>query len=311
MKTYKYLRAAPLLGPIIAFALLFNACDQDDGQAALPLPSMANIEIGSGNNGKGIIGRDFHFDMDVVAGELIDTVLVKIQGLDGNNWNLEVRWDEFRGMKNTNVHKHFDIPGDAPEGRYDFIIVVIDRNGTQLEEIREIELINPANLPVSPLLYLWTLDTDQGDRHYVNELLVNPEGVELSKDEILTSMIQIKNVKDDGQLYLILVKKDSGHLPETVGDIDFSKAIVYDMYGHADEQAVYTFGNVLFDGEGGYDRAVPELAIGAPFDNNSPEPNPITGEKAWETGDYYFGAVYTNSTHNLSIHHYMEVKVVL
>src|SRR5690606_26578218 len=100
------------------------------------------------------------------------------------------------------------------------------------------------------------------DRHYVNELLVNPEGVELSKDEILTSMIQIKNVKDDGQLYLILVKKVSGHLPETVGDIDFSKAIVYDVYGHADEQAVYTFGNVLFDGKGGYDRAVPELAIG-------------------------------------------------
>ena len=311
MQLYNNLRTAPLLALIFAMALIFNACDNDDGDVSLPLPSMENIEIGSGNNGKGIIGRDFHFDMDVVAGELIDTVLVKIEGSDGNNWNFEVRWDEYRGMKNTNVHKHFDIPEDAPEGRYNFIIVVIDQNGTQLVETREIELIDPANLPIEPLLYLWSLETDQGDSHYVNELLVNPENVELSRDEILTSMILIENVKDDGQLYLILVKKDSGHLPETVGDIDFSKSIVYDVYGHTDQEAVYTFGNVLFDGKGGYDRAVPELAIGAPFDNNSPDPLAITGEKAWESGDYYFGAVYTNSTHNISIHHYMEVKVVL
>jgi len=30
---------------------------------------IANIEIGSGNNGQGIIGRYFHLDMDLTAGD--------------------------------------------------------------------------------------------------------------------------------------------------------------------------------------------------------------------------------------------------
>src|SRR5690606_31329510 len=132
-----------------------------------------------------------------------------------HKWSFEITWDEFQGMKNTNVHKHFDIPSDAPEGDYHFVILVNDQNGTILEDQKEISLIKASNLPVEPMLYLWIIQTDQGDSHYVNELLENPEGVQLSKDEVLTSQIFINNVKDDGKVYILLIKKDANHFPET------------------------------------------------------------------------------------------------
>jgi len=294
----------------LATALVLGSCDSDNGDGPLPSPRIGKVEIGSGNNAMGIIGRDFHFDMDVVAGEFLDVVMINMEGTQ-NDWTFEIVWDEYRGMKTTNVHKHFDIPGDAPAGTYSFTITVTDQNGTQWVAVREIELIDPADLPVSPSLYLWTVETDQGDSQYVNGTLENPEGMELSKDEVLSSMIFIQGVKDDGKLYLLLVKKDAGHLPETVGEIDFSKAIVYDVLEHQDQREVYTFANVIFGENGGYERAVPTLAIGAALDNDSPQPKAIEGAKAWASGAYYLGMVYTNSTHNLSLHHYIEVKVVL
>lgn len=48
--------------------------------------------------------------------------------------------------------------------------------------------------------------------------------------------------------------------------------------------------------------------IGATNDNNIP-PAPITGEKAWETGDYYFGVIYDSTTYNMSLFNYIEVSV--
>lgn len=301
---------------ILLMGLVISSCsnDDDDVEVVQPTPTIENIEIGSGNNGIGIIGRDFHFDMDVIAGELLGDIQVKIEGKADqtydHKWSFEITWDEFQGMKNTNVHKHFDIPADAPVGHYDFIVIVNDQNGTVLQDIREVELVNAADLPVEPLLYLWTIQTNEGDSHYINELLENPEGVELSKDEILTSQIFIKNVKDDGKLYLLLIKKQANHLPETIGDIDFSKVIVYDVFEHENEEEVYEFSNVIFDGEGGQSRSAPEFTIGATVDNNIPQGNPIGGEKSWESGAYYLGVVYTNTTHNLSLFHYTEFELV-
>lgn len=307
-------RSLVLIAVLLLGVAMASCSNDDDQQAVQPKPIIENIEIGSGNNGIGIIGRDFHFDMDVTAGELLGDVQVKIQGKSDqtydHNWSFEITWDEFQGVKNTNVHKHFDIPADAPVGHYDFVIVVHDQNGAVLEDVREVELVDASDLPVEPLLYFWTIQTNEGDSHYVNELLENPEGVELSMNEILTSQIFIQNVKDDGKLYLLLIKKQANHLPETIGDIDFSKAIVYDVFEHENEEEVYEFSNVIFDGQGGQSRPAPELTIGATVDNNTPQGNPIDGEKSWEAGTYYLGVVYTNTTHNMSLFHYLEFELV-
>src|SRR5699024_1346697 len=109
--------------PLMISMLLFNSCSDDDDQQIVQVkPTIEAIEIGSVNNGIGIIGRDFHFDMDVVAGEALGDIQVKIEGKSDqtydHKWSFEITWDEYQGMKNTNVHKHFDIPNDAPSGVY-------------------------------------------------------------------------------------------------------------------------------------------------------------------------------------------------
>ncbi len=290
----------------------FSSCE-DDPEPVLPAPTIENVEIGSGNNRIGVIGRDFHLDLDIVAGAKIELVGVRIEPIEGESyastWNFELTWEQFKGAKNTNVHQHFDIPQDAVEGKYDFIITVTDENGTSLEETYKIEIVDPANLTVDPLLYIWMITTDQGDFHYVNETLENPQNVEFSKGEVLSSDATLKNVKGNGKMYLLLIKKNANHLPESVDAIDFSKVIVYDVFEHKNESEVYTFSSVIYDGSGGFLRPSPTLTIGASSDNNSPQPKAINGDIAWESGEYYFGVVYTNSSHNISLHHYFGLSV--
>ena len=149
--------------------------------------------------------------------------------------------------------------------------------------------------------------TDQGDFHYVNESLENPEGVEFSNGEILKSDVTINDVKGDGKLYLVLIKKEANHLPETIEAIDFSKVIVYDVFEHVDQAEVDSFSNIIYPSEPN-PRPVPEFTIGTTTDNNTPA-NAVNGEKSWENGAYYFGLIYSNSTYNISVHHYMEITL--
>ena len=51
-----------------------------------------------------------------------------------------------------------------------------------------------------------------------------------------------------------------------------------------------------------------EFTIGAAVDNNVPA-NAIQGDKAWANGDYFFGVVYTNKTHNMSAHYYIPITM--
>lgn len=275
----------------------------------MPAPTIGNLEIGSGNNAIGVIGRDFHLEMDILAGDKIDLVQVRIEPKEGETyaspWSFELTWEQFKGAKNTNVHQHFDIPEDAVEGKYNFIILVTDENGTSLEEAYDLQIISAADLAVDPKLYIWMITTDQGDFHFVNETLVNPENVQFTKGEILSSDITINNVKGDGKMYLLLIKKGQDHRPESVEDIDFSKVIVYDTFEHQGEEDVYSFANILYDGV----RPVPKFAIGAAVDNNIPPSDLTSGENTWSNGEYYFGVVYTNTTYDMSLHYYFEANL--
>ena len=291
---------------------LISSCE-DVTEPILPAPTIENVEIGSGNNHIGVIGRDFHLNADIVAGHKIDLVTVKIEQIAGesytSDWGFELIWEQYKGAKNTNVHQHFNIPQDAVEGKYEIVIIITDENGTTLQEKTEIKIVDPSNLEVDPILYIWMITTDQGDFHYVNETLVNPENVKFSKDEILKSDATINNVKGDGKMYLLLIRKDLNHKPESVDGIDFSKVIVYDTFTHENEEEVYSFANVIYDGNGGFTRPTPEFKIGSPVDNNNPSGDLTTGENAWQSGEYYFGVVYTNSTYNINLYHYFELDV--
>lgn len=301
-----------LLSICLAALIIVSSCSEDD-EPAPPAPTVSELEIGSGNNGIGVIGRDFHLNAEVEAGDKIEYVQIKIvQRADQEyaaEWSFELSWEEFKGAKNATVHKHFDIPEDAVEGFYDFILIVNDENGSSYEETFDFEIKDPANLPVNPYLYTWYTSKNDAYLFFVNESLENPEGVTLTKGDTLKSDVLLKDVKGDGTIYLVLIKKDQNYLPETVDVIDFSKVIVYDKFEHKDQEEVDSFGNIIYDGQGGYERESPKFSIGASEDNNSPQPTPIQGDISWENGAYYFGVIYTNSTYDMSVHHYMELNL--
>ncbi|UOB17465.1 DUF4625 domain-containing protein [Abyssalbus ytuae] len=290
---------------IALLAFLITSCNNDDDDAQLPTPTINEVEIGSDN--QGIIGRDFHFNIEVVAGNMIDLVQININPREdeiySHNWSFEIIWDEFKGIKNATVHKHFDVPEDAAEGKYDFIITVTDENGTKLEETFEVEIIDPANLPVDPKLSV--VFRNQGNLIVINEEYEEPEeGVVFVKNDTLSNFLYVENVKDAGKMYILMIKKSLNHRPETIDDVDFSKAIVMDTYEHSGWENISTFYNSVVNV-----RSAPKLVVGTTHDNNVPNPNPVDGDKIWENTEYYYGAVYTNTTHNLSIHHYIEVTV--
>ncbi len=299
---------------VMLFSVYLVSCESDkDIAPVLAEPTIDKVEVGLSNNEIGVIGRDFHLNAEVLAGDKIDLVQVKIQQRPGEayakTWSYEVTWEQYKGAKNATVHKHFDIPSDAAEGKYDFLIIVTDENGRRLEAKRAITLYQEANLPVSPQLAHFTVFTNDEDLPFYDSGAFKP-GAKLKRNDKFVSLATISGVKGDGKMYLLLIDKKLNHRPESIEQIDFKKAIVYDVYEHQNMEKPGDFSNNVFD-MATYTivRGWPNLTIGAATDNNTPTPNPISGTKAWETGTYYYGVVYQNTTYNMSFFHYIEVPV--
>jgi hypothetical protein len=133
----------------IVLSIFFNSACSEDPVPMLQAPIIENVELGSGDNGIAIIGQDFHFNADVVAGDKIETVEITIRQKGGEtypaDWSMSIIWDQYKGLKNTNVHKHYDIPEDAVEGIYEVVILVKDQNGETTEVIRNLTIYNEVS----------------------------------------------------------------------------------------------------------------------------------------------------------------------
>jgi len=129
---------------LFVLTLLFYSACSEDPMPEPPAPMVNNIELGLGDSGIAVIGQDFHFNADVIAGDKIDTVEIIIRQKGAENytadWSMSLIWDQYRGLKNTNIHKHFDIPEDAVEGIYDFVVLVKDQNGGITEIVRTLSI---------------------------------------------------------------------------------------------------------------------------------------------------------------------------
>jgi hypothetical protein len=300
MKTTKIMAAMLLLMTI------FSACKKDQVIEA-NAPKAENIEIGSGNK-LSLRGRDFHFNADVIAADKIKDIQVKILQKSGEKytatWKFELNWAEYSGAKNTNVHKHFTIPAEAPEGKYDFYFIVLDENGTKLEIKEDLNIIDPANVPVDPKIgrdFVFRNDfTIYSIGEYKEAELIVKKGDELKLHA------QVNNIKDDGILYSVLIKKKANYNPETVDKLDLGKVIVVSKIEHkglAPASKITTLKQIngVYGGEA--------IVIGADKDNNEPAANPINGEKAWESGKYNWVILYKNNTHNISTYKVIPITI--
>lgn len=283
---------------------VFTACDNDDNNE-VSKPTAENVEIGTANNKRALIGRDFHFNADVIAGDKIADVQLKILPKSGEiytkDWKLEFTWNQYIGTKNTNVHKHFTIPADAPEGKFDFIFIVLDENGTQLEIKEELTIIDPSNLPADPLIGRDMISRND-DLIYYMEIWTEPELI-FKKNDLLTAHAQISQIMGDGILYSVLIKKSLNYHPENIDNLDLKKVIVISKVEHKDLAPASKIStlqkiNEVWGGE--------SIIIGADKDAIG---NATTLDKAWQSGQYNWVILYKNTTHNMSVYKSMPITI--
>jgi hypothetical protein len=311
----KILKPTCAMIALFFIAISFSACKKDNEQKLEPTqPTIENLEIGLNNNEIGVIGKDFHFNAEVLVSGKIADVQVKILPRSGETyaraWSHEIIWDSYKDAKNATVHKHFYIPTDAVEGKYDFIVIVNDQNGSKLEVKKSLTIYAEANVPVNPVASIFNIFKNDA-RFYRNGKFI-VEGSSLSRGDKFVSQVTIADVKGDGKMYLLLINKKFNHRPESIDKIDFSKVIVYDVYEHKDWANADFFSNSVYDLSTNTPiRTFPNLSIGALNDNNLPQANPVNGVKAWESGTYYYGVVYQNTTYNIGYYQYIEIPIVI
>ncbi|CAA9194587.1 hypothetical protein FLACOL7796_00189 [Flavobacterium collinsii] len=288
----------------VAVSTAFTACNNDDDKEATK-PKAENIEIGTANNKKALIGRDFHFNADVLAGDKIADVQLKILPIKGEvytkDWKFELSWAEYKGTKNTNVHKHFNIPADAPEGKFDFLFIVLDENGSKLEIKEVVTITDPANMPVDPLIGRDNLSRNDNLIYYMNTW-VEPELI-FKKNDLLTAHAQVSQIMGDGILYSVLIKKNANYYPESIDKLDFKKVIVISKVEHkglgaASKITTLQKINGVFGGQ--------SITIGADTDFVG---TPITADKAWQSGTYNWVVLYKNTTYNMSVYKSMPITI--
>lgn len=293
-------------------AISFSSCSNDDQEQEKTIPTIDKIELGLGNNETATIGQDFHFNAEITAADKIENVQVKIVQKSTETyskvWSHEITWTQYADTKNATVHKHFDIPEDAAEGKYDFIIIVNDQNGTKLEVKKNLTIYKLENIPVNPVASVFTV--------FINDSFMYRKGkfpdetAKYKNNDIFSSQVTLEGVKGDGIMYLLLINKNAKHNPESVDQIDFSKVIVYDVFEHKNMTDAGQFSNIPWDGTK-FLRETPKLTIGAAKDNNVPVAQDLVANKSWTTGNYTFLVLYKNTTYNINFSQFIELPFAL
>lgn len=313
IKSEKMKTTQLILASVFA-ALAFSSCSNDDNDSApeKAVPKIDKVELGLGNNETATIGQDFHFNAEVTAGDKIENVQVKIVQKSSETyskvWSHEVTWTQYADAKNATVHKHFDIPEDAAEGKYDFIIIVNDKNGSKLEVKKNLTIYKLENLPVKPIVSILTVFLN--DNFLYRKGQFSDPDAKFKNNDRFSSQVTMDGIKGDGIMYLMLINKNAKHNPESVDQIDFSKVIVYDVLEHKNIAQTGGFSNVEWNGTT-VTRDFPIMTIGAAKDNNVPVAQDLIANKAWATGNYTYLILYKNTTYNINFSQAVELPFAL
>ncbi len=234
----------------MAFMAAFTSCNKD------AKPVISNLIVGLNNSHVAYAGSDLHIEAEIVAEGKINKITVEIHKEEGSSDEIAVEYDEFKGLKNTNFHKHIYIPETTPLGSYHLHFTVSDMEGnttTVEEEITIQELIDNE----APSLTISSAPTS-------GQAFANGGTISISG-----------HVEDNVRLGGILVALvyESDNIPDANVTADNSHVIVMlHMHNFGDDPDEYDF--------------TAYITVGAANDNNI-TPAPIQGDNAWKTGNYY------------------------
>lgn len=243
---------------LIATALM--SCEKDE----VKKPEILNFELGYENSKTGYLGNDLHIDADIIAENGIDRIVIEIHhegdhhksivlAHSDHEWEFDHTYTEFQGLKNTNFHKHIDIPLNAEPGEYHFHFKVIDMEGYSAEIEEDLEIKEPE-VTEAPVI------TVTGSPQ-VGQVFNNGHTISISGS--VTHSLSI------GGLYIGLVRSETDY---TDAQVNSQNSITLLHTHDFDDPKNHQF-NVSID-------------VGAQFDKNI-TPKEITGDIAWQTGDYY------------------------
>ena len=115
---------------ILGVSFLFSCSKEDNkNDQQLPAPIIESVEIGEQNAKTAYIGDEFHLEATFIAEAGIKEVKLQITYPNGDSsFRIEQTFPDFVGLKGGHIHKHFDIPADAKEGNYDFLLTITGQN---------------------------------------------------------------------------------------------------------------------------------------------------------------------------------------
>nr|WP_321452006.1 DUF4625 domain-containing protein [uncultured Carboxylicivirga sp.] len=254
----------------LAFLTFFSSCEKDDEGVAKP--TISDLEIGIGNSLIGYIGSDLHIEAEVVAEGYLNTITVEIHAEDGSDNEVEAVYDySDQNLKNTEFHKHVDIPGNFPVGEYHLHLIVTDKEGnsTTVEEDITLEELVDEEAPVITI----TSAPASG------QAFANGETISISGT--ITDNISLA-----GMVVALVYESDN------IADTDVS--------GAADTKVIVMLHTHDFGDDPDETDFTASIAVGAEYDNNM-TPAVITGDNAWKKGNYYLLVKSTDAKSNWAI----------
>lgn len=233
--------------------LLFNSCENDDEDVSKPV--ISDLELGIGNSHVAYAGADLHIEAQIDAVNKIDVVAVDIHQEEGSSDKIEATYDEYAGLKNTTFHKHVDIPVETPTGTYHVHITVTDQEGYQTTVEEEIEIEE--------------LEDEESPEISISSAPEN--GASYSNGETISiSGTVTDNISLAGMLVALVYESDN------IADADVTggnTSVIVMLHTHDfDDPDEHEF--------------TASIVVGAENDNNM-TPEPIEGDNAWKSGNYY------------------------
>lgn len=229
--------------------IVLISCDDEESNEL----TISDMELGTSNSHIGIVGSDLHIEAEILAEANIKTIDVQIYNDDADGWAFDSSFTEFMGLKNTTFHKHVDISSEADTGAYTFLFTVTDQLGAQVVEEIELDVQYP-NDTIAPVISITSAPSD---------------GETFSTGDTITITGTVTDETSLAGIYCGLVRVGQSL---TDAEVNATNTITILHTHDFEDPEEYSFSS--------------SIIVGAEYDNNI-TPKEITGDYAWQSGNYY------------------------